>query len=119
MAGENLASTPNPPSALAAALLLVREHGLIVLALFALMWQAWFVSTNAQIQQAAWRATVNDTQRAIMDDQRQRTENLQKLTEALSKIYETMHTAQTIIADMEEECLVENLKKQLKESKTQ
>jgi hypothetical protein len=116
MAGDNPTS---PPSALTAAMQLVRENGLIVLALVALMWQVWFASTNAREQQIGWRATIDTMQKNALEEQRQRSENIQKLTEAMVKIYEVMKTTQGVIADMEEECQSTETVQKMQKGRTQ
>lgn len=101
-----------------AGLQLVKDNGLIVLALLALMWQVWFVSSSAKDQQNDWRMTINTMQANILEEQKQRNENIQKLTEAMVKVYEVMRTTQLVVSDMEEECQSEVIRKHLQQAKS-
>ena len=107
------ASAETPTSVAGVALELVREHGLIVLALIALMWQVYFLGTLAKEQQERWRAEILSIQASVSEDQKSRNDNVAKLVEVLVSMREIVRTTQMVIASVEEECLTEKVKRDL------
>jgi hypothetical protein len=70
------------------ALELIRKDGLIVLALAALMWQVWFVSSNAQQEQEAVRVQMNDFAALARETLDQRRQSSIELTSAVTTLNE-------------------------------
>lgn len=84
-------------SPLSIALELLRKDGLIVLALAALMWQVWFVSSNANQEQVATRAQMNDFAALARETLEQRKQASMELTSVVSTLNER-------IAQLERTC---------------
>lgn len=98
-------TTSKPPADVISALILVlREHGLIVLALGALVWQVYFLANLAREQQDAWRSTLKEVAVEMASDRRQRSEAAVSFMALLSSMQETARTTQTLLAAVEEAC---------------
>jgi hypothetical protein len=78
----------NEGSPISIALELIRKDGLIVLALAALMWQVWFVSSNAHQEQVATRAQMNDFAALARETLEQRRQSSLELTGVISTLNE-------------------------------
>lgn len=70
------------------ALELIRKDGLIVLALAALMWQVWFVSSGAQHEQEAMRAQMSDFAALARETLEQRRQSSMELASAVTALNE-------------------------------
>ena len=79
------------------ALELIRKDGLIVLALGALMWQVWFVSSNARHEQEAVRVQMNDFAALARETLEQRKQATTELTSDITTLYER-------VAQIEKHC---------------
>jgi hypothetical protein len=78
----------NEGSPLSIALELIRKDGLIVLALAALMWQVWFVSSNAHQEQVAMRGQMNDFAALARETLEQRRQSGMELTNHVTVLSE-------------------------------
>ena len=75
-------------SPLSIALELIRKDGLIVLALAALMWQVWFVSSNANQEQVALRGQMIDFAALARETLEQRKQATTELASAITILHE-------------------------------
>jgi type VI protein secretion system component VasK len=72
------------------ALQIIRENGLIVLALFALMWQVWMTNTTAQAEAARWRDVIDAFRAAEVARDKEYQERSTKWLETLVSMREAI-----------------------------
>ena len=97
--------TEKPRTVLELLLLIVRENGLIVLALLSLGWQAYVLVQYSSMQQEGWRTTVDGLKTEVVQNRQLMVEALSQLTTTLVRHEEISRTSQKILADTEEEIL--------------
>lgn len=97
------------PSQLAElALRLIKDNGLIVVALAALAWQLYFVSiTNAE-QDAKWRTELAEYRQMMDNFHVERGNSRAQIAEALTRLQGTVKIMEEIMAGVEEECIRES-----------
>jgi hypothetical protein len=82
------------------ALQIIRENGLIVLALFALMWQVWMTNTTAQAEALRWRTVIDSFRQAEVERDRAHVEQSQRWLEAMVSMRETLANNAQIARDV-------------------
>jgi hypothetical protein len=63
---------------------LLREHGLVVLALLALVWQVWFLGEMARSENAVWRKVIDEMRVEMRDDREARARAIEEWLPAIS-----------------------------------
>lgn len=69
---------------------LIRENGLIVLALFALMWQVWMTNTTCREEASRWRAVIDGMRQSIVARDTEQREMSAKWLDVLVAVRENM-----------------------------
>jgi hypothetical protein len=103
-----VARTPN--DLLSILVLVLREHGLIVLALGALVWQVWWLGSLAREQQVGWRATIHDLTEEIQICRAHQAEANIRTVTFIASVQEIMRNTQSRLADIEVSCQVSTTK---------
>ena len=98
---------------------LIRQEGLIVVAIVALAWQVyWLTATGSQTDEK-WREELTAYREAADLRTQQRLEAVRDLTTVIQKMDDRLETIQKVVLDMEEECQIWTVRKQLKAEEKQ
>lgn len=91
-------------SAINLLLQIVRENGLVVLALVALLYQVYILINYSSSQQTAWRVSIDSLKNELLINRETMLKSITELDKTLVRVTEIQRVNQRIIADMEEEC---------------
>jgi hypothetical protein len=69
---------------------LIRENGLIVLALFALMWQVWMTNTTCREEAARWRMVIDGMRQSIVARDTEHRETAARWLDVIVSVRENM-----------------------------
>jgi len=85
---------------------IVRQNGLITLALLVLVWTVWFQTTANDAQNAAWRATIGEITKELTTMREMRTQVWREQATMEGRVDEVLRTIQTLLAAVEESCKI-------------
>jgi hypothetical protein len=108
---------PTTDSITSAVLGLVRDHGLVVFAIAALMWQVWYLGNMLQANEERWRSTVSALQAQIGENARLYQTATTDLANAIARLTEVSRVTEMIISSVEEECLRQQTVDELQKEK--
>jgi len=100
-----------PDSMFGAALQVLREHGLVVIALAALAWQVYFLGGLLDAQNERWSMVIEKVSIRLEEDIRERMLYWKEVSGLLAKFDQELDVITKINSDMEEECLIKNVTK--------
>jgi len=83
-------------------LAIIRENGLIVLALISLLYQSFILLDYSKSQQSSWRETIDSLVKELTATREQRVASFAEADILLTQIRDVSITTQKIVADMEE-----------------
>ena len=83
---------------------IVRQNGLITLALLVLVWTVWFQTTANDVQNAAWRATIGEITKELTTMREMRMQVWREQATMEGRVDEVLRTIQTLLAAVEESC---------------
>jgi hypothetical protein len=86
---------------------ILEKHGLIVLALGALLYQVHFLAGHATTQQDAWRAVVKELSAEMREDRQQRETNTKEFLVVLAGLKENARAMQSLMLAIEQSCQVD------------
>jgi hypothetical protein len=102
---DNKTSRPPINNAWEAIIELVRQNGLVTLALLVLVWAVWFQATMNSEQNAAWRTTLTGVTAELTAMREARTVAWKEQAAAEGRVDEVLRMIQTLLASVEESCL--------------
>jgi hypothetical protein len=113
-----LTNLPDPTqtadSLTGAVLQLVRDHGLVVFAIAALIWQVWFLGSLLQANEERWRETITTLRNQIREDAEIYDKATSQLAAAVAGLTEISRANETIISAVERECIREQTVNELR-----
>ena len=83
---------------------IVRQNGLITLALLVLVWTVWFQTKANDVQNAAWRATIGEITKELTTMREMRMQVWREQATMEGRVDEVLRTIQTLLAAVEESC---------------
>ena len=83
---------------------LLRREGLIVIAIVALGWQVYWLTSNFAEQDAKWRSELSSYREMMIEDTRNRMEKYQELTAAWTRLDERVTELGRLITQADETC---------------
>lgn len=86
---------------------LLERHGLIILALGALLYQVYFLASFATAQQDAWRTVVKELSGEMREDRDARNTNTKEVLVVLAGLRENARSLQPLLIAIEESCHVD------------
>lgn len=92
-------------SPISAGLRLIKDHGLVVIALLALAWQLYFVSTTNAEQDAKWRMELAEYRQMISGFHAGRTEHRGRVIGVLTRFQDTLLAMEKTMSKAVEECV--------------
>jgi hypothetical protein len=91
---------------------LIRREGLIVIAIAALAWQVYWLTTSSQGQDEFWREEMTKYRDMITAMEMKNTETRVQTVAKVQEMSDRIQTMFRIVADMEEECQIFDARKQ-------
>lgn len=99
----------DPPTTTAGmAFAVLEKHGLIVLALGALLYQVHFLAGHATTQQDAWRTVVKELSAEMRDDRNARDAVSKEFLVVLAGLKENARSMQSLMLAIEQSCQVDS-----------
>lgn len=92
-------------SPISAGLRLIKDNGLIVIALLALAWQLYFVSTTNAEQDAKWRMELAEYRQMISGFHAGRTQHRGRVIEVLTRFQDTLQAMEKTMSQAVSDCL--------------
>jgi hypothetical protein len=91
---------------------LIRREGLIVIAIAALAWQVYWLTTSSQGQDQFWREEMTKYRDMINAMEMKNTETRVQTVAKVQEMSDRIQTMFRIVADMEEECQIFDARKE-------